>query len=519
MNRALATLVAGLAIAAAGCSVRSDEVMPIKGDEARAYDEPHRPQFHFSPPANWMNDPNGLVYFDGEYHLFYQYHPESTVWGPMHWGHAVSRDLMRWEHLPVALAPDEKGYIFSGSAVVDWKNTSGLGDGKAPPLVAIFTYHDMAKEKAGIDDEESQAIAYSHDKGRTWTKFAGNPVLPNPGGVNDFRDPKVFWHELSARWVMALAMGEEIGFYSSPDLKAWTALSRFGEGVGAHGGVWECPDLFPLTVAETGETKWVLLVSLNPGGPQGGSATQYFIGDFDGTAFAPDKDFTEPQWIDWGADNYAGVTWSDAPDGRRIFIGWMSNWKYATKVPTAPWRSAMTLPRELSLARTHEGFRLRSAPVREFNDLSGAGLVMVPDVERASEGAPPPSAGDYRLKFQRPSSGRIFLAFSNNKGERYEIGYDAGADAFFSDRTRAGDSAFAQKFAAVHRAPRQSKAESVSMRIIADRASAELFADDGATAMTTIYFPSEPFTEWSVEQEGDPARILVETNAIKPAVR
>ncbi len=509
MNRALMTLIAAIAIATAGCGVRGDDQTPAKSDAPRSYDEPHRPQFHFSPPAIWMNDPNGLVYFDGEYHLFYQYHPESTVWGPMHWGHAVSRDLMRWEHLPVALAPDEQGYIFSGSAVVDWKNTSGLGDGVTPPLVAIFTYHDMVKEKAGVLDEESQAIAYSTDRGRTWTKYRGNPVLPNPGGVNDFRDPKVFWHEASARWVMALAMGGEIGFFSSPDLKAWTSLSRFGVGAGAHGGVWECPDLFPLTVAETGETKWVLLVSLNPGGPQGGSATQYFVGDFDGTKFVPDTDFKAPQWIDWGPDNYAGVTWSDAPDGRRIFIGWMSNWQYATKVPTAPWRSAMTLPRELSLHRAVGRYELRSAPVREAEMLRGRG-------ERRPSLA---AGGEFLLKFEKPASGRVALALSNGAGERYALGYDADADAFFSDRTKAGDGAFTDGFAAVHHAPRMSGAPTVSLRIIVDRASAELFADSGATAMTTIFFPSAPFDAWNVEREGDPVSVTVDAYAIKRAVR
>jgi fructan beta-fructosidase len=437
----------------------------------------------------------------------------------MHWGHAVSRDLMRWEHLPVALAPDEQGYIFSGSAVVDWKNTSGLGDGETPPLVAIFTYHDMAKEKAGVDDEESQAIAFSNDRGRTWTKFAGNPVLPNPGGVNDFRDPKVFWHEASSRWVMALAMGDEIGFFASPDLKSWSSLSRFGKGTGAHGGVWECPDLFPLAVAETGETKWVLLVSLNPGGPQGGSATQYFIGEFDGTSFVPDADLQTPQWIDWGRDNYAGVTVSDAPGGRRIFIGWMSNWDYATKVPTNPWRSAMTLPRELSLHRTGDGLRLRSAPVAEFDRLKSAPALR--SVTAAGETALDlpaalPAQGEIALSFARPADGAVALVLTNDAGETYSLAYDAAADAFVSDRTKAGPSRFSDKFARVHRAPRLSASPTVTMRVVFDRASAELFADEGEVTMTETYFPSAAFSAASVIREGAAIDIRVEA---APAAR
>jgi sucrose-6-phosphate hydrolase SacC (GH32 family) len=210
------------------------------------YSEQHRPQFHFSPPEKWMNDPNGMVYYDGEYHLFYQHYPDSNVWGPMHWGHAASRDMIHWEHLPIALYPDTLGYIFSGSAVVDRNNTSGFGRDGRPPLVAIYTYHDMPGEKAGRPDYQSQAIAYSTDKGRTWTKYAGNPVIPNPLKNKDFRDPKVFWHEPSARWVMALAAFDHIEFWTSPDLKKWQHRSDFGRGLGEHDGVWECPDLFAL---------------------------------------------------------------------------------------------------------------------------------------------------------------------------------------------------------------------------------------------------------------------------------
>ena len=276
-----------------------------------SYAQPHRPRFHFTPPAMWMNDPNGLVHYDGEYHLFYQYHPDDTVWGPMHWGHAVSRDLVHWEHLPIALEPDSLGYIFSGSAVVDRDDTSGFGDDGEPPLVAIFTYHDPVRGAAGADDHESQGIAYSTDRGRTWTKYAGNPVLPNPGARKDFRDPNVFWHEPTGRWVMVVSVTDHVELYGSPDLKSWSYLSSFGADHGAHGGTWECPDLFPIRVEGTDRTMWALILNLNPGGPQGGSGTQYFVGAFDGTEFVLDPGFESAlseqtaMWLDWGRDNYA----------------------------------------------------------------------------------------------------------------------------------------------------------------------------------------------------------------------
>lgn len=251
--------------------------------------EAFRPQYHFTPAANWMNDPNGMVYYAGEYHLFYQYHPDSTVWGPMHWGHAVSKDMLNWEHLPIALYPDQLGTIFSGSAVIDWANTSGFGTAENPAMVAIFTYHDAESEKTGNKDFQSQGIAYSLDKGRTWIKYSDNPVLNNPGKVV-FRDPKVSWHEASQKWVMALAQGDNIGFYSSTNLREWETESSFGHEWGAHGGVWECPDLIKVKIAGTNEYKYVLIVSVMPGAPNGGSGTQYFIGDFDGTTFTLDPE-------------------------------------------------------------------------------------------------------------------------------------------------------------------------------------------------------------------------------------
>ncbi|MBK8504111.1 MAG: glycoside hydrolase family 32 protein [Saprospiraceae bacterium] len=324
-----------IAISLFGCMNGSETETKQGVNAVVSYQEAHRPQYHFTPEKMWMNDPNGMVYYEGEYHLFYQYYPDSTVWGPMHWGHAISKDLIHWEHLPIALYPDSLGYIFSGGAVIDWKNTSGLGTPSQPPMVAFFTYHNAEIAKAGGIEVESQAIAYSLDKGRSWTKFPGNPVIKNPG-IKDFRDPNVIWHEGSNQWVLVLAASDRLHIYNSPNLRDWNLASEFGEKDGNHDGVWECPDLFPLQI--DGQEKWVLLQNISPGHPNGGSGTQYFIGDFDGKVFKNDNPPAMSLWLDYGKDNYAGVTWSDAPNkgGQRTFIGWMSNWQYAQQVPTAP---------------------------------------------------------------------------------------------------------------------------------------------------------------------------------------
>jgi fructan beta-fructosidase len=274
-----------------------------------------RPRFHFSPKEKWMNDPNGLVYYQGTYHLFFQYYPGGIVWGPMHWGHAISKDLIHWQQQPIALYPDSLGYIFSGSAVVDSNNTSGFGRNGKIPLVAMFTHHDPVAEKAGSKTFQNESLAYSLDGGSSWTKYSGNPVLRNPG-ITDFRDPGVFWYEKGKKWIVALATKDRISFYSSTDLKSWNKESEFGVGIGAHGGVWECPNLFPLNWGQ--KTFWVLLVSNNPGGPNGGSGTQYFIGQFDGHTFRPVDNTT--RWIDYGPDDYAGITWNNT-GRRRIFLG------------------------------------------------------------------------------------------------------------------------------------------------------------------------------------------------------
>ena len=271
-----------------GCNNSTDKKNSKKSEPRFTEEEIYRPNFHFTPEKSWMNDPNGMFYLNGKYHLYFQYYPDDNVWGPMHWGHAISEDLISWKEQPIALFPDSLGYIFSGSAVVDHNNTSGFGKDGSTPVVAIFTYHDIVKEKKGDIDFQSQAIAYSLDEGQTWTKYAGNPVLPN-SGIKDFRDPKVVWDEKRNRWVMALATYEKTLFYGSENLKDWQYLSSYGEGIGAHGGVWECPDFFKMEVENSEEEKWVLIQSLNPGHINGGSGTQYFIGDFDGVDFLLDS--------------------------------------------------------------------------------------------------------------------------------------------------------------------------------------------------------------------------------------
>ncbi len=334
------------------------QVMSIQTDEI------HRSKIHFTPAQGWMNDPNGMVYNKGVYHLFYQHNPNASVWGPMHWGHATSKDMISWKHEPIALYPDSNGTIFSGSAVVDVNNTTGFGSNGQQPLVAIFTYHNQEKADNGAVDFQTQGLAFSLDNGKTWEKYKGNPVLRNPG-IRDFRDPKVMWHEKTKMWIMTLAVLDRIHFYSSSNLKDWKKESEFGVDAGEHGGVWECPDLFPMEVEE--KTIWALLVNLNPGGPNKGSATQYFLGQFDGKTFQPLSKQTK--WLDYGPDEYAGVTWSNT-GSRRLFIGWMSNWMYANVVPTETWRSACTIPRELKLLKVANDYRITSVPVNELNNYS-----------------------------------------------------------------------------------------------------------------------------------------------------
>jgi fructan beta-fructosidase len=462
---------------------------------AGSYNEPHRPQIHFSPKEKWMNDPNGMVYFNNKYHLFYQYYPDSTVWGPMHWGHAISKDLVHWEHQPIALYPDTLGFIFSGSAVADVNNTSGFGKGGKTPLVAIFTHHDPKGEKAGTNTFENQSIAYSLDEGKTWTKYENNPVVKNPG-IKDFRDPKVSWYEAGKKWIMTLATLDHITFYSSPDLKNWTKESVFGKEVGAHGGVWECPDLFPLDY--NGQKIWILVVNLNPGGPNGGSATQYFTGQFDGNKFIPYQ--TDTRWIDYGPDEYAGITWANTGD-RKIFLGWMSNWQYAKVVPTDPWRSAMTVPRDLSIQKVGDKFLVASKPVSELGTIAQK-PVTLENIDATNYNLTEKTgkiSGPARLQVTSDKIENFSFTFSNAMGEKVVVGYDKTTNNYFIDRTNSGKIDFEKGFAARHTAPRFSDKNNVDLILILDNASIELFADNGLSVMTEIFFPNQIYSDIQIQ--------------------
>jgi fructan beta-fructosidase len=454
--------------------------------------ETFRPQFHFSPEANWMNDPNGMVYYEGEYHLFYQYHPFGTTWGPMHWGHAVSKDLIHWDHLPIALAPDKNGAIFSGSAVVDWNDTTGFFNGESG-LVAVFTHADNYPDSDR--PRQRQSLAYSTDNGRTWTKYDGNPVLEEES-ITDFRDPKVFWHKETNKWIMILAAGNHVRLYTSKDLKTWAFASEFGREAGSHAGVWECPDLFKLPVnGNPNHNKWVMIVSIgNESTYVEGSRTQYFIGEFDGLTFTNDYSNDTILWLDHGRDNYAGVTWSDIPneDGRRIFLGWMSNWKYANETPTVSWRSAMTIPRELTLTESSDGVRIIQNPISELEKIrqekySWDELMIKPNENILSN-----VSGDQLeiiAEFELESSTEFGFKLRKSDSEETIIGYDAAEKSLFVNRIRSGMTEFNGYFPCTHSAPLSINNNRVRMRIFVDWSSVEIFGNDGEIAITDQIFP------------------------------
>ncbi|MEP7135142.1 MAG: glycoside hydrolase family 32 protein [Chloroflexota bacterium] len=444
--------------------------------------ELYRPRYHFTPSQMWMNDPNGLVYYDGEYHLFYQYHPESAVWGPMHWGHAVSRDLINWQHLPIALYPDEHGMIFSGSAVIDWNNTAGFGE---KTLVAIFTYNK--------DHIETQNLAYSTDKGRTWTKYAGNPIVPHPDHLHDIRDPKVFWHE--DHWVMSLAAGNAILFYISSDLKHWEQSGSFGNGYGSTDGVWETPDLFKLPIDDGLETRWVLTVGVGNGAPAGGSGTQYFIGDFDGRNFVSENSKETILWADHGADYYAPQSWNDEPNGRRLMLGWMNNWQYANLVPTSGWRGSFSLIRELSLKQTENGIRLIHQPIPETRTLRGKhdhwqketiqpGSNLLENINDKTL--------EIMAEFQITEAVECFgFRVRASQSEYTTIGYKPQDKTLFVDRTHSGQVDFKDGFASMHSAELLPINGTIRLHTFVDSSSVEVFANDGLVAFTECIFSAE----------------------------
>lgn len=453
--------------------------------------ERFRPQFHFSPKKNWTNDPNGLIFFAGEYHLFFQYNPFGDRWGHMSWGHAVSRDLLHWQELPVALPESDGVMVFTGSTVIDERNSTGFCAGGKPCMVAVYTGH--TPEANGKKALQTQNLAYSNDHGRTWTKYKGNPVLDKH--MSDFRDPKVFWSDASKRWVMAVALPDDhkVLIYHSKDLKAWSQVSEFGPA-GATGGQWECPELFETPVEGKGETRWVMKVGLNPGGFQGGSGEQYFVGRFDGTRFTNENaaDLTLP--TDYGKDCYCALTFNNLPRSHKapVVIGWMDNWQYAADLPTAPpWRGQMTVPRQMSLRQTPDGLRLVQTPLPALEARRTGKGAMISDSARLNEVLA-------RAVYAVRSPGEIDMTVDLGEAQsvalqlgKLEIGYDHAKQTIYMDRSRAGDVSFSPKFPARTEAPLPLTSRILKLRVIIDHNSVEMFADNGRVTMTNLYFPSE----------------------------
>ena len=429
--------------------------------------ERFRPLYHHTPTYGWMNDPNGMFYKDGVWHLCYQWNPYGSMWENMTWGQSTTRDLIHWEAQPTPIVPDGLGTIFSGSCVVDKNNTAGFGHN------AIIAYYTSAAEN------QTQSMAYSTDGGRTFTKYNGNPVLTST--APDFRDPHLFWHEETQRWIMLLAVGQEMQIYSSANLKQWTLESRFGSEYGCHAGVWECPDMFRLPVRGTGQQKWVLLCNINPGGPFGGSATQYFVGDFDGHRFTCESRPEVTKWLDYGKDHYATVSFDNAPNGRRVVIAWMSNWQYANEVPTRQFRSANSIPRDLDLFTDGSETYCGVMPSEEMQALRGKVVKQ------------PTETCEILVNLK----GTADVTLSNAKGEQVTMHYDAQKQTLTMDRTKSGDVSFSEAFPCVTTAPTHGQLR--QLRLFVDRCSIEVFDADGRVAMTNLVFPTEPYNNIKVK--------------------
>lgn len=464
--------------------------------------EKFRPAYHHSPLYGWMNDPNGMVYRDGIWHLYYQYNPYGSKWQNMSWGHSTSTDLINWKHQPVAIEPNGFGTIFSGSAVLDPDNTAGFG---SDAIVAMYT------SAAG---SQTQSLAYSNDGGQTFSLYPGSPVITRQ---TEARDPKVFFNQATGEWnlVLAHALDHEVLVYASKDLKSWEQRSAFGK-VAAQDGVWECPDLFELTLPD-GTSKWVMIVNLNPGGPFGGSGVQYFTGDFDGNTFTPDTmaDGTVPtKWLDFGKDNYALVTWYNAPDNRRTGIGWMSNWQYAAEVPTRQFRSANTLPRDLSLFKSPDGnVYVASNPSPELDALreKPSRRVKSASIGTKASGYALPTANDgiceIDLTIVPRNASKVELALKNSDGQHVDMVYDCKEHTFTMDRTQSGIVDFSRDFLSETTAPTFNTDGSVSLRLFIDRSSIEIFGNDGRFSMTNLVFPDSPYSTLELKSEGGKAEL------------
>lgn len=527
---------------------------------ADTYDEKYRPQYHFTPAKNWMNDPNGLVYHKGTYHLYYQHNPTGDVWGNMSWGHALSKDLLHWDEQPVALSAFDspagslKEFYFSGSAVTDSKRTSGWGSPRNPPLVAMYTSYypedlTLANGKTVRGGQQAQSIAYSVDDGLTWNEYEGNPVIPDPPQQyadqwKDFRDPFVFWYEPQKHWVMALALSlkHKVLFYTSSDLKQWKLVSEFGP-VNAVGGVWECPSVTEFYVdGSSSKSKWVLMLGLNPGGPAfpQGSGTQYLVGSFNGTAFLPDADTirdpeagvnvtgpdstVSPQanWADWGPDYYAAVPWNGLPVNEHVTIAWMNDWAYATQIPTSPWRSAMSIPRKLSLKTIKGKVQLVQQP-HPFLDTLERGR---PLYQRSWKKLDP---GSKKLLFKSqtfdleitfvPSkkSSRVGIDLQTGiNGTGTRIGYDFTTQQIFLDRTTSGNTTFNPLFPGVYYAPLSAdKNGQIKLRLLVDWSSVEVFGGQGESTITAQIFPLDPDFEVELFSEGDVSNVKLNVRSVE----
>lgn len=455
--------------------------------------EKYRPLYHHTPAYGWMNDPNGMFYKDGVWHLYFQHNPYGSTWGNLSWGHSTSTDLVHWQYEGDPVMPDAWGLIFSGSSVVDTDNTAGFGPG------AIVAFYTSAKSTPW-GDVQMQSMAYSTDGGKSFTRYEGNPILTST--ERDFRDPKVFWYAPGKHWVMMLAVGQQMQIFSSKNLKEWKHESDFGLKQGAHGGVWECPDLVELPVEGTKEKRWVLICNLNPGGPFGGSATQYFVGTFDGKKFTNQYP-TKTKWMDYGKDHYATVTFSNAPDGRCVALGWMSNWQYAAVVPTKQYRSANTIARDLTLYRQGGDLLLKSAPSKEIEaarkDMKSLKKFNVSDAY-SIDNLLDDNNGAYEIEMEIRNNGaeKIVFTLLNGKGESVVMYYDAATRQFVMDRSNSGETSFSRDFPAMTVAPAPGGDE-FALRLFVDRSSIEAFVDGGKSVMTNIVFPSEPYNKMKFE--------------------
>lgn len=424
--------------------------------------EKFRPQYHHTPVYGWMNDPNGMFYKDGVWNLYYQFNPYGSTWENMTWGHAISRDLIHWQYEGTPIIPDALGTIFSGSSVVDSSNTAGFGKNA---IVAMYT-------SAG--ESQTQSIAYSNDGGKTFTKYSGNPVLTEK--APDFRDPKMIWNSTTKEWNLIVATGQKMNFYTSKDLKNWKYESNFGESYGCHKGVWECPDLIQMT-----NGKWVLFCNINPGGPFGGSSTQYFVGQWDGHKFTCESAPETTKWMDYGKDHYATVTFSNAPDGRHVALPWMSNWQYGAVVPTMQYRSGNAIPRDLGIFTdgNEEYLSVKPSPEilkafsKKAQSLSDACMIEVSGLRRNAT-----------------------IELTNNKNERVVMRYDAAEQSFSVDRMKSGKTDFSDVFAAVTTAPTHGKVNRVLIFI--DKSSVEVFDGDGKFSLTNLVFPSVPYNKLKI---------------------